>query len=126
MPRKLLTPGRLLAIILCVAAAVRFYGIDWDSHSGQHPDERHITNSLGALKWPNSWSDYFNESVSPLNPRNHEGGHFWAYGTLPTTVLRGVCELGGVNKPEDRLLFGRALSTLADLGSILLLFLLAR
>ncbi len=126
MLRKLATPGRLLAIILCVAATFRFYGIEWDSHSGQHPDERHVTNTIGRLTWPNSWGEYFSESASPLNPRNYEGGHFWAYGTLPTTVLRGVIKLGGITKPEDSLLFGRGLSAVADLGVVLLLFLLAR
>ncbi len=126
MLRKLMTPGRLLAIILCVAAALRFYGIEWDARAGQHPDERHVTNSIGRLTWPKTWGDYFSESTSPLNPRNYDGGHFWAYGTLPTTVLRGVLELGGVTKPEDGLLFGRGLSALADLGAVLMLFLLAR
>jgi YYY domain-containing protein len=126
MLRKLVTPGRLLAIILCVAAGLRFYGIEWDSRAGQHPDERHVTNTMGRLSWPKTWGDYFSESASPLNPRNYEGGHFWAYGTLPTTVLRAVVDLGGVTKPEDTLLFGRGLSTLADLGVVLLLFLLAQ
>ncbi len=126
MLRKLATPGRLLAIILCVAAVLRFYGIEWDSRAGQHPDERHVTNTIGRLTLPTSWGEYFSESASPLNPRNYEGGHFWAYGTLPTTVLRGVIGLGGITKPEHSLLFGRGLSALADLGVVLLLFLLAR
>ncbi|OAI42861.1 hypothetical protein AYO41_03345 [Verrucomicrobia bacterium SCGC AG-212-E04] len=124
MLRPYLTPGRSLAIVLCLAAVLRFHGINWDQSAGQHPDERHVTNTIGQLGWPQTWGDYFSEQVSPLNPRNHT--HFWAYGTLPTTVLRAVIELGGVKRPEHYLLFGRGISAVADLGVVLLVFLLAR
>ena len=125
MFRPLLTPGRLLALVLGLAAALRFYGIEWDQRAGQHPDERHVLMSVGNLEWPASIGQYLDEQASPLNPRN-KGAHFWAYGTLPTTLLRAVIEVGGVKKPEDYLLFGRGLSAVADLGVILLVFLFAR
>ena len=124
MFRSLLTPGRLLAIILCLAAALRFHGIEWDQRAGQHPDERHVLMSAGGMTWPTSLAEYFDEPTSPLNPRNRT--HFWAYGTLPTTLLRGFAELGGIKKPEDFLVAGRGLSAVADLGVILVLFLFAR
>ncbi len=125
MFRPLLTPGRLLALVLVMAAALRFYGIEWDQRAGQHPDERHVLMSVGTLQWPASFGQYLDEPTSTLNPRNR-GAHFWAYGTLPTTLLRAVIEIGGVKKPEDFLLFGRGLSAVADLGVILLIFLFAR
>ena len=125
MFRPILTSGRSLTIILCLGAVLRFYGINWDQSAGQHPDERHVLMSAGNLDWPTSIGQYLDEQNSPLNPRN-KGAHFWAYGTLPTTLLRGFAELGGVKKPEDFLLFGRALSAVADLGVIILVFLFAR
>src|SRR5450432_3270440 len=103
MLRPLLTPGRLLTLVLLLAAALRFYGIEWDQRAGQHPDERHVLMSVGTLEWPTSIGQYLDEQASPLNPRNRNA-HFWAYGTLPTTLLRAVVEVGGVKKPEDTLL----------------------
>ena len=114
----------LLSLILCFGAAARFYGLNWDQSAGQHPDERHVMMCAGRLDWPKSWSDYFNEAASPLNPRNREA-HFFAYGTLPSTLLRGVMELGGIKSPGQMAITGRVLSALADTAVIALVFALA-
>lgn len=100
---------------------LRFFGLNWDQSTGQHPDERHIMMCTWRLSWPSSVGEYFNEATSPLNPRNREA-HFYAYGTLPGTMLRGVVELGGLKTPEQMMLAGRALSALADTAVVALVF----
>ncbi len=104
---------------------MRFYGLNWDEGTGQHPDERHVLMSASRLEWPKSAAEYLSEPSSPLNPRNR-GAHFYAYGTLPTTLLRAVGEFGGITKPEHFSVAGRVLAVLADLTSIALIFLFAR
>ena len=122
-----LTPARtrwLLLLILVVGASLRFFGLNWDQSTGQHPDERHVMMSTWRLDWPKSLGEYFDEATSPLNPRNREA-HFFAYGTLPSTMLRGVVKLGGITRPEQMATASRVLSALADTAVIALVFALA-
>lgn len=118
---RLLTTKRLLLAILCLGAAVRFFGLNWDQGTGAHPDERHVMMTAGNLDWPKSLGEYFSEPSSPLNPRN-KGAHFYAYGTLPTTLLRGVAEWGGATRPHQLHQASRLLSALFDTGTIALVF----
>src|SRR5919204_4619772 len=68
----------ILGIILCIGAALRYYGLNWDFGSGLHPDERHVTSLVQALPLPTSWAQFLSSGhVSPLEP-----GDF-AYGSLP-------------------------------------------
>jgi YYY domain-containing protein len=103
----------LLWVVLIIGITARFFGLNWDNASGQHPDERHITMCTWRLEWPKSMGEYFDEAKSPLNPRNRDA-HFYAYGTLPGTLLRGVVEAGGIKKPEQMVIAGRVLSAVAD------------
>jgi YYY domain-containing protein len=112
---------RLLLLVLIIGCAARFFGLNWDNGAGQHPDERHLTMCTWRLEWPKSVGEYFDEAQSPLNPRNREA-HFYAYGTLPGTMLRGVVEVGGIKKPEQMGIAGRVLSALADTTVIGLVF----
>lgn len=114
----------LLLAVLVLGVAARFFGLNWDQSAGQHPDERHLMMCTWRLEWPTSVAQYFNEAESPLNPRNREA-HFYAYGTLPGTLLRGVVELGGLKTPEQMGLAGRTLAALADTAVIGLVFALA-
>ncbi len=125
MSRPFQTPRRWLLLILAVGAALRFFGQNWDQGAGQHPDERHILMCEHRLGWPSSLAEYLDESRSPLNPRNRDA-HFYAYGTLPTTILRAVLELGSATNSGNDSRFGRALAALADLASIALVFALAK
>jgi len=114
----------LLFAVLCLGMAFRFFGLNWDQTAGQHPDERHILMCTWRLDLPSSAAEYFDEAKSPLNPRNR-GAHFYAYGSLPGTLLKSVVAFGGIKKPEQMMIAGRALSALADTAVIALVFALS-
>ncbi|HWQ15351.1 MAG TPA: DUF2298 domain-containing protein, partial [Roseiflexaceae bacterium] len=69
-----------------------------------------------------------------LNPRNYNWSRFFVYGTLPTTLTRLAVEALQPLHPEDERTItpddvrdaGRTISTLFDLGSVLLVFLIGR
>ena len=139
-------PFFVLAAIVVVALALRIHGIDWDGGYAYHPDERDIymrsdcmyallTDSphastcgylndhpeaepgLGGLRY------FFDAERSPLNP------HWFPLGSILIYLMvfiRSVVELftdvGGL----DMRYAGRALSALADVGSVLMVFLLGR
>ena len=123
-----------LAIILLAAACFRFYGLDWDRGFLFHPDERKIVLVAAGLHWPSNALELFSPG-SPLSPQ------FFAYGSFPIYLLRA---LNGIatsapmawvgqfavpwNDPNlvPLALLGRMLSGLFDLGTIILIFLLAR
>lgn len=69
-----------LALILLVAAALRFTGIDWDAYQHYHPDERHITWVATSIEWPTTWSAAFNPTQSSFNP------YYWP----PDAASRGI------------------------------------
>src|SRR5262249_30226995 len=76
----------LLAAIVALGASfctLNLYG--WDSDTGQHPDERFMTQVADRLKMPASLSEYLDSSRNPLNPRN-SGNTFYVYGLLPQTL----------------------------------------
>src|SRR5262245_24538507 len=121
-----MTRSRLvLVLVITIGAFFRFTGLNWDSNQHLHPDERFLTMVMSAERWPGSVREYLDESRSPLNPRNVGFGYF-AYGTLPTTLAKGVSVALGISDYHGLVLVGRALSAVADLGSVLLLFLVAR
>jgi hypothetical protein len=136
-----------LVAILVLGATFRFYNVNWDEDTYHiHPDERHTTMVVTAIQWPESLVEYLDTSHSPLNPRNNNTVYF--YGTLPLFLTKYVATqaetlagsiLDAQNDPAepapvrlsltsyDRIhLVGRVLSALFDLGSVLLLFFLAR
>ncbi|HZS90407.1 MAG TPA: hypothetical protein VFE42_23315, partial [Chloroflexota bacterium] len=115
----------LFALILALAATLRFIGLDWDQHTHLDPDERFLTMVESAMQMPSSFSQYLDEAHSPLNPRN-VGYGFFVYGTLPTTIIRVVAAAVNQIGYDQVYLVGRALSALFDIGSIVFLFLLAR
>lgn len=112
-------------VILLLGAALRFIGLDWDAGQHLHPDERFLTWVVSDLRWPAGFGEYINEAGSPLNPRN-VGHTFFVYGTLPTTIVKGVAILLDRDTYDQVYLVGRALSGMFDLGSVVFLFLLAR
>ena len=139
-------PVLVLAAIVAVALALRIHGIDWDGGFGFHPDERDIyfrsdcmyqlladapdasncgyladnpraEPGLGGLRY------FFDAERSPLNP------HWFPLGSILIYLLvfvRSVVELftdvGGL----DMRFAGRTLSALADVGSVLMVFVLGR
>ena len=128
-PRTLLA-GRFMVpvvfgLVLLCGAALRFTGIDWDSGSHLHPDERFLTMVVTAQEWPNDLlGTYFDEKNSKLNPRN-VGHSFYVYGDLPVIVIKRLSIALHQTDYDHVYLVGRAVCALVDLGTITLLFLLA-
>jgi YYY domain-containing protein len=119
--------GILLAliVILLLGSAFRLYNVNWDKGTYHiHPDERHTTMVITRIEWPSSLFEYFDTSHSPLNARNVDTVYF--YGTLPLFLTKYVATLIGRTGYDEIHLVGRVLSALFDLGSVLLLFFLAR
>jgi hypothetical protein len=114
----------VVALILAVGAALRFYGLNWDGGHWLHPDERQIYFVVLKLGWPDSLA----EALSPASPLNPG---FFAYGSLPVYLLKllaaVVHALWPAFVPEvDLHLVARPLAVLADLGTIYLTYRLAR
>ncbi|MBU3957410.1 glycosyltransferase family 39 protein [Patescibacteria group bacterium] len=103
----------LIFAIIIIAAVFRFYGLNWDQGFHLHPDERMITMVAEKI------------SLSDLNP------HFFSYGSFPLYLLKGAGALAGIFNPEfsrytSLNLVGRVLSALFDMGTLALLYLLAK
>ncbi len=116
--------GILLAGILMMGAYFRFTGLNWDGEYHLHPDERFMTMVASSIHSVGSLSDYFNTATSSLNP-NNAGYSFYVYGDLPLTLTRYLGELVGQTGYSQINLVGRALSGLFDLGTVLLVYLIA-
>ena len=113
-----------LPLLLFLALGLRLYGIDWDDGHLYHADERAILTHTDALNLP-PISDpgvLLDADESPWNPR------WFPYGTLPLYLLKGV-QLAtdpvlDMDVWELRLA-GRAISALADVLTVLTVYLLA-
>jgi YYY domain-containing protein len=142
-----------LVLIMIVAAALRFYDLNWDQSQYNHPDERHVTNVISALRIPESLNEYLDSGLSPLNPYNLRQS--WVYGTLPLFGGRWLaeffdtgcapanaliprllgraffpasadCQVGFFTGYEHVRLVGRMLSAIADLLTVLAVYLTGR
>ncbi len=139
-------PFFVLAGIVVLALALRLHGVNWDDGYAFHPDERDIymrSDCMYALLTDASHAStcgylvdhpeaepgvgglraFFDPDRSPLNP------HWFPLGSILIYVMvffRSVVELftdiGGL---EMRYV-GRTLSALADVGSVLMVFVLGR
>ncbi|MCC7163445.1 MAG: glycosyltransferase family 39 protein [Anaerolineae bacterium] len=118
----------LLAGILIVAACFRWTGLAWDNGYLFHPDERQIILVVSRIQLPANPLEVLNPD-SPLNPK------FFAYGSLPLYLLRLLLPFAPPSNifgpwEDDQLaswvLFGRWLSGLFDLGTIVLTYTLGR
>ena len=114
-----------LVVILVLAAFLRLVGLNWDANQHLHPDERFLTMVETALGWPQSVKEYLDTSVSPLNPYNRNFGLF-VYGTLPIFLVKRVGMALDQNGYDQIFLVGRALSAIADLIGLWLLYAIAR
>ncbi|MHB8993497.1 MAG: hypothetical protein ACYC66_17900, partial [Chloroflexota bacterium] len=84
-----------LAAILLVAAYFRLSGVNWDSNTHLHPDERFITIVETSIAWPKSLGEYLDTAKSPLNPYNR-GYNSFVYGTLPLFLVKALGDLLGM------------------------------
>jgi YYY domain-containing protein len=111
-----------LVVILTTGAFFRLVGSDWGENTFMHPDERFLLMVGSALEPVGSFSEYFDTANSSLNPHNRNFG-FYVYGTLPMFLARYAVEAYyGQSGLVEMLTFGRALSALADILTVLLVF----
>ena len=135
-----------LLLVLVVGMGLRIYGINWDMGYGFHPDERDIYMRSGCMydllieapghaqcgylaDQPDAQPGIpglgtaLDPGRSPLNP------HWFPLGSILIYVLvffRSIIELfTNIDALEMRYV-GRTLSALADIGSVMLVFVLGR
>ena len=121
MPRHL----KVLVVIFLLAAGLRFIGLNWDQNAHLHPDERFLTMVANSMRWPKTILEYLDTSSSPLNPHNI-GYDFYVYGTFPVIFVKFIAEFLGKGDYNQLTLVGRTLSALFDLGTLLLIYLIAQ
>lgn len=134
----------LLLLIVVVALALRLHGLNWDAGYGFHPDERSLYMRAGCMYdllterpgyqdcivehpqiepgWP-GFDTLLDFDRSPLNP------HWFPLGSVLIYLLVGfrwVIELFTDISALDMRYVGRSLSALADVGSVLLVYVLGR
>lgn len=114
----------LLLAIICSGAYFRTIGVDWDQGRHLHPDERFLSMVLNSMTPVPDVRTYFDTSTSTLNPGN-VGYQFFVYGTLPLFIIRYVGEWIGQTGYDPITIVGRQLSAIADILTILLVFLIA-
>ena len=136
----------ILILIAVAALGLRMNGLDWDSGSFYHPDERSIylradcmyrvlTESPGWASCQNhdfpqdtpgfpGVSTFMDKDASPLNP------HWFPLGTIIIYLLVGIRFLMepfmDQVRLEDLASAGRALAAFVDTASVVLLFFLGR
>ena len=139
-------PFFVLAGIVVAALALRLHGLNWDDGYGFHPDERDIymrSDCMYALLtdaphaptcgYLNDQPDaqpglsglryFFDSERSPLNPHWFPLGSILIYALV---FIRSVVELFTDVGGFDMRYAGRTLSALADVGSVLMVFVLGR
>jgi len=112
--KKRLSSICIFLAILGIAAYFRFVGSNWDQGHQLHPDERFIVMTVEKLD--------FQKDMNP---------HFFAYGSLPLYLLKGIGALAGMINPHadsyDNLYkIGRILSGLFDLATTVILYVIMR
>src|SRR5512138_979298 len=77
-----------------------------------------------ALEPVQSIGQYFDTASSTLNPHNRGYG-FYVYGDLPLLIVRYLAQWLGQTGYDQVNIVGRQVSTIADLGVIFILYLIA-
>jgi len=114
----------ILLLIIALGAFLRLYGINWDQGHHLHPDERAIVMLTTFLQFPKSLDEF----LSPQGPWNP---NFFAYGNFPLYLLKTISSILANFDPlyslyEKINLVGRVISAIADIGTLILLYLLAK
>ncbi len=115
----------LLILILFISGFLRIRGIRWDEDYHLHPDERFLTMVENSIYPVDSLKEYFDTSVSTLNPQNM-GQTFFVYGTFPIFVVRYVAEWLQQTGYSQVNVVGRYISALFDIGVVLFVYLIAK
>ena len=135
-----------MILILLVSLGLRLYGINWDSGFGFHPDERDIYMRSGCMYDLLTEAPGYQEcgyvkehpDAEPGLPRPRTlldpdrsllNPHWFPLGSILIYILvffRSIAELFTDLSALDMRFVGRPLSALADVGSVLLVFVLGR
>jgi hypothetical protein len=115
----------IFILILALASFFRLYGNNWDQGQHLHPDERFLTMVTTAIQWPKNLPEYLDTANSTLNPHN-KGFGFFVYGTAPIFITKWIADLLKMDDYGNLTLLGRALSGIVDIGTTILVFLLAK
>ena len=144
-PRHGLVFDLLLVFMLLAGVYFRVTGLFWGENQYLHPDERFLIwvgtditpvkcleEGIPANTCPEdkkawmSLREYFDTANSTLNPANR-GHTFYVYGTLPMFLARYAVEwVYGHSGFQEMTEIGRALSALADVLVVLLVYLVAK
>lgn len=124
--RKFDSKALALIALLLIGIACRFTGVMWDGGLHLHPDERFLTMTIPALRWPNSAAEYFQTNRAGLNPFNKPDLSFFVYGQLPLVIVKVIAGALGRDNYDGLLITGRLVSAFFDCGSILMVFLIGR
>jgi YYY domain-containing protein len=136
----------LLVAILALGAFFRFNGREFDKGTFQHPDEITVSGRLARVHWPGPGENLFDPLSSPMNLRALgtdtscvENGCEYPYGALPIYLTKAAGWLvDSLIAPDDAkkgfyvndgwglTIMGRHLSSIFDLITVLLVFLIAR
>jgi len=111
--------------ILIIAVFLRLAGVAWDQNQHLHPDERYMTMVASEISWPSSLSEYLNPETSSLSPIN-KGYDAYVYGTFPLFLVKATADLVGDSNYNTIPLVGRVVSSVFDLGTLILLFWLGK
>ncbi len=126
----------LLIGLLAFGIWNNFRNMRWDDDALLHPDEYGLTNTLTQLHMPSSISNYFNTRISTMSPYNKydENGETIAngpdntmrWGQLPMLIIRLTAEALNRTGFIELRTTGRYLSALMNLGSMIMLYVIAR
>ena len=64
----------IIFLIFLLALGLRLYGLNWDSGSHLHPDERYLTMVVNDIKLPTSIFQYFDTKD-------------WLFGKIPVPAI---------------------------------------
>jgi len=114
----------ILAAIIALAAVFRLTGMNWDSKSHLHPDERFLTMVATEITLPHSLQNYLDTRTSPANPHNKKFS-FYVSRTYPMHITKLIATISHNNTYDGITIVGRVLSVIVDLITLLLVFLIA-
>ncbi len=112
-------------LILILALNFRLLNINWDNDNHLHPDERFLTMVMNDCQIPQNLKQYLNPQESPLNPYNNNYD-FFVYGNAPLIFNKLLAVIFNKNTYNELALQGRALSAIADVAAVILVFLLTK
>lgn len=111
----------VLLFIFIIACFFRLNNLNWDNNHHLHPDERFLTMVSTSMKMPENFHMYLDPNTSTFNPVN-VGHTFFVYGVFPVVLNKLLAVQLGSDDYNAITLQGRALSAVADLIVLVLVY----